>query len=336
MKTKKALITGITGQDGSYMAEYLLSLGYEVHGIVRRCSIDNLLRVNHILDRLVLHQGDLIEHRFVENLIRLNQYDIVYNFAAQSHVHTSFNIPSYTWLVNYDSADNIMSAINKFSRHTKFYQASTSEMFGNSPAPQGLNSSFDPQSPYAESKLKTHEMICNRRDVNGIFAVSGILFNHESPRRGTDFVTRKITKAVGEFFLNSRSIKKPLKLGNIDACRDWGFAAEYVKEIHAHMDKSYPEDFVLGTGETHSVREFLAEAFRVVGIDKWERYVEYNDDAFTRPREVNILQANISRKPVVDFSTLVMLMVTHDCNLIAPLWWENSDFYGVFAWRVSE
>ena len=320
---KKALITGITGQDGSYLAELLLSQGYEVHGLIRRASTFNTKRIDHIYRdphgnggdvRLYLHYGDLAG---TGNLVDLNYEvspDEVYNLAAQSHVRVSFDLPEYTGDVTGLGTMRILEAIRRSGISTRFYQASSSEMFGSASPPQNEDTPFQPQSPYAAAKLYSYWVTRNYREAYGIFACNGILFNHESPRRGETFVTRKITRALAAILAGSQKV---LYLGNLDSRRDWGYAPDYVAAMWKMLQLDEPGDFVVGTGEAHSPREFLDEAFGYVGLD-WEDYVEI-DPRYYRPTEVDYLLADASKasrvigwQPRVYFRDLVRVMVDAD------------------------
>ena len=331
---KKAIIFGITGQDGSYLAELLLAKGYEVVGITRRVSVPTLDRINHILQKIKIIEGDITDAFSVSNVIKEEEPDEIYNLAAQSHVGTSFKQPSLTWDVTAGGVLNILEAIRYSGRKDdiKFYQASSSEMFGkNYNLREGLaemikyqdeKTPFMPQSPYAIAKLAAHHLVRNYRDSYGIFACSGILFNHESERRGEKFVTRKITKWIGEFkkwamdcgyvsasfdgddiCCNDSRFPK-LRLGNLDAKRDWGHAEDYVRAMWDMMQHTSPNDYVVATGETHSVREFLQIAFSHIGITDWEEYVVI-DPEFYRPAEVDyLLGIPAKAKPDRDWETL--------------------------------
>ncbi len=324
---QKALITGITGQDGSYLAELLLSKGYEVHGIIRRSSTFNTERIDHLYQdphvngrTLFLHYGDMGDS---SNLIRL-VYEIapdeIYNLAAQSHVRVSFDSPEFTGDVDALGAMRLLEAIHLTGRagKTRFYQASTSELFGLvQEVPQKETTPFYPRSPYAVAKLYAYWAVRNYREAYGMFASNGILFNHESPRRGETFVTRKITRAVGRIKVG---LQEKLYMGNIDAQRDWGFAGDYVEGMWRILQHGRPDDFVLATGEMHSVREFLAMAFSEVGLD-WEKYVEY-DARYVRPTEVDQLLGDATKarealgwEPKVRFPELVKMMVAADLRL---------------------
>ena len=324
---KKALITGITGQDGSYLAELLLSKGYEVHGLIRRASTFNTNRIEHLYQdphisgrTLFLHYGDMADS---SNLIRL-VYEIapdeIYNLAAQSHVRVSFDSPEFTGDVDALGAMRLLEAIHLtgLERKTRFYQASTSELFGLvQEVPQRETTPFYPRSPYAVAKLYAYWAVRNYREAYGLFASNGILFNHESPRRGETFVTRKITRAVGRIKMG---LQDRLYMGNVDALRDWGFAGDYVEGMWRILQHERPDEFVLATGEMHSVKEFLAAAFGRVGLD-WEKYVEC-DRRYLRPTEVDQLLGDASKarrelgwEPKVKFGELVAMMVDADLEL---------------------
>jgi GDPmannose 4,6-dehydratase len=281
-----ALITGITGQDGSYLAELLLDKGYEVHGLVRRSSMLARTRIDHLHanDRLSLHYGDLTDGVSLVNLVREIRPDEVYNLGAMSHVRVSFEMPDYTASTNAIGTLRLLEAIRAARLECRFYQASTSEMFGLTPPPQDEESKFHPRSPYGSSKLQAHWVTINYREAYDLFAVSGILFNHESPRRGENFVTRKITKAVAAI---EAGVEDHVTLGNLSAIRDWGYAPEYVEGMWQMLQQDEPEDFVLATGEGHSVEEFCEASFSHVGLD-WREHVRF-DESFTRPAEVNAL-----------------------------------------------
>ena len=318
---KKALITGVTGQDGSYLAELLIDKGYEVHGIIRRASTFNTDRIDHIYQdpheedvRLRLHYGDMTDGSQVARLLRTIEPDEVYNLAAQSHVAVSFQQPEYTGDVDGLGAIRILEAIRDSGIETRYYQAGTSEMFGDSPPPQSEETPFRPRSPYAAAKLYAHWVTCNYREAYGIHASNGILFNHESERRGETFVTRKITRAVARIVAG---IDKNVFLGNLDARRDWGHAKDYVRAMWMMLQRDEPGDLVIGTGESHSVRDFAERAFAHVGLD-WEPFVEF-DPSYLRPTEVEFLQSDPSRakeelgwKPEVTFEQLVQRMLESD------------------------
>ncbi|MCX7858361.1 MAG: GDP-mannose 4,6-dehydratase, partial [Deltaproteobacteria bacterium] len=271
----KALITGITGQDGSYLAEYLLSKGYEVHGLIRRASTFNTSRIDHIYvdphipgARLFLHYGDLSDSGELTELIYNIRPDEVYNLAAQSHVRVSFDMPEYTGDITALGTTRLLEAIRRSGIKTRFYQASSSEMFGASPPPQNEKTPFFPRSPYAAAKVYAYFMTVNYREAYGLFACNGILFNHESPRRGETFVSRKITRAIAHILAGKQ---KKLYLGNLNAKRDWGFAPEYVEMMYLMLKQDNPDDYVVGTGESHSVREFVEKALLYAGIEiEWK------------------------------------------------------------------
>lgn len=319
---KKALITGITGQDGSYLTELLLSKNYEVHGIIRRSSSINTYRIDHLYNdqniynkSLFLHYGDLSDGSSLYRLIEKIAPDEIYNLAAQSHVKVSFDIPEYSSDIDAIGTCRLLEAIRETRISTKFYQASSSEMFGLvQSVPQNEKTPFYPRSPYACSKLYSHWLTVNYRESYNLFACSGILFNHESPRRGKTFVTRKITSGIAQIL--AKKIDK-IYLGNLDAKRDWGYALDYVEAMWLMLQQSSPEDFVIATGETHSVREFLEEAFNYVNLD-WQKYVEI-DSRYFRPAEVDLLIGDASKAkrelnwtPKVKFKELVKMMVDAD------------------------
>ncbi len=318
---KKALITGITGQDGSYLAELLLDKGYEVHGMIRRASSFNTSRINHIYQdqhvrnaKLFLHYGDLSDSSVINQLIKTIRPDEVYNIGAQSHVMVSFENPEYTADVTGLGALRILDAIRESGVNSKFYQASSSEMFGGSPPPQNENTPLHPRSPYASAKTYAYWVTVNYRESYGIFACNGILFNHESPRRGETFVTRKITRAIASILAGEQD---KLYMGNLDAKRDWGYAPDYVEAMWLMMQQEKPDDFVIATGETHTIKEFLTEAFNLVGLD-WKKYVEI-DPRYFRPAEVNVLLGDASKakkilkwQPKTTFKELVRVMVESD------------------------
>ena len=318
---KKALITGITGQDGSYLTELLLSKGYHVWGIIRRSSSFNTGRIDHIYQdphdnapKLKLLHGDLNDASSLNRIIRTVEPDEIYNLGAQSHVRVSFDIPEYTGEVTGLGTTRLLEAIRESGIQTRFYNASSSEMFGSAPAPQNEQTPFWPRSPYAAAKVYAHWMTVNYREGYGIFACNGILFNHESPRRGETFVTRKITMAVARIKLGKQ---KKVFLGNLDARRDWGFAGDYVEAMWTMMQQEKPDDYVIATGETYSVRDFLEEAFGYAGLN-WQDHVEI-DPRYFRPTEVDLLQGDASKarkqldwKPRVGFKALVHMMVDAD------------------------
>ncbi len=318
---KKALITGVTGQDGSYLAELLLSKGYEVHGIIRRASTFNTGRIGHIYvdphskgAKLFLHYGDISDAEQINNIIFNIKPDEVYHLAAQSHVRVSFDIPEYTGNITALGTTRILEAIRRSGRKIKFYQASSSEMFGSAPSPQSETTQFQPQSPYACAKLYSYWLTKNYRDGYNMFACNGILFNHESPRRGETFVSRKITRAVVNILAGKQD---KLYLGNLKAKRDFGYAPEYVEMMWSILQQHKPDDYVIGTGESHSVKELVEEAFSYVGL-KWKKYVEI-DQRYFRPTEVNNLIADIKKvkkvfkwQPKVNFHDLVKIMIDAD------------------------
>ena len=297
MKTKTAFITGVTGQDGSYLAELLLSKGYEVHGLIRRSSSFNTSRIDHIYQdshdlnpKLFLHYGDLIDGVGLSNLIREIEPDEVYNLGAQSHVQVSFSMPQYTGQVDAVGAVGLLEAIRSAEVNTRFYQASTSELFGCTPPPQNEDSFFRPRSPYAAAKLMAYWCTVNYREGYGMHATNGILFNHESPRRGETFVTRKITRAVAAIASGS---KKRLFLGNLDAVRDWGYAKEYVESMWMMLQKDQPTDYVIATGIGATVRDFAEAAFARAGLN-WQDHIEV-DQKYFRPTEVDALVGDASK-----------------------------------------
>jgi len=318
---KRALITGITGQDGSYLTEFLLEKGYEVHGLMRRASSFNTHRIDHLLRepslkevRLFTYYGDLSDSGSLVNLIRNLEPDEIYHLGAQTHVKVSFEIPEYTADATSMGTVRILEAIRASKVKTRFYQASSSEMFGSAPPPQSERGPFHPRSPYAVSKLFAHWMAVNYREAYGLSASSGILFNHESPRRGENFVTRKVTRAVARI---KAGIQDSLHLGNLDAKRDWGYAPEYVEAMWLMLQQEAPDDFVIATGEAHSVREFCELAFGLVGLD-WERYVVV-DPTYFRPADVDILLGDPSKarrvlgwEPRTKFKELVRIMLEAD------------------------
>jgi len=323
---KKALITGITGQDGSYLAELLLSQGYEVHGLIRRASSFNTGRVDHIYRdphhqngvMLQLHYGDIGNSGNLIELIYQLQPEEIYHLAAQSHVRVSFDLPEYTGDVTGLGTLRILEAVRKSGIHTRFYQASSSEMYGSSKPPQNEQTPFQPQSPYAAAKVYAFWITRNYRQGYDLFASNGILFNHESPRRGETFVTRKITRALAAILAGKQDT---IYLGNLEARRDWGYAADYVAAMWKILQCDHADDYVIGTGQAHSVREFLDEAFGYVNLD-WHDYVKI-DSRYFRPTEVDFLQADYSKarneidwEPRVFFRDLVRIMVDADMELL--------------------
>ncbi len=321
---KKALITGITGQDGSYLAELLLSQGYEVHGLIRRASTFNTHRIDHIYQdphvnngHFRLHYGDISGSGNLIDIIYDTRPDEIYHLAAQSHVRVSFDMPEYTGDVTGLGTIRILEAMRRSGVESRFYQASSSEMFGSAAPPQSETTPFQPQSPYAAAKVYAYWVTRNYREAYGMFACNGILFNHESPRRGETFVTRKITRALAAIMAGKQDF---LYLGNLDAKRDWGYAADYVAAMWKMLQQETACDYVIGTGEAHSVRDFLDEAFGYVGLD-WHDYVRI-DPRYFRPTEVDYLLAdprqaieNLGWEPRVRFSDLVRVMVDADLEL---------------------
>ncbi|TSC76375.1 MAG: GDP-mannose 4,6-dehydratase [Parcubacteria group bacterium Gr01-1014_33] len=324
-KKKRAFITGITGQDGSYLADFLLDKGYEVHGLVRRSSTLNRERLEHLTQTdgenprqgIILHYGDLTDASMLGRLIeKINPHE-VYNLGAQSHVGISFEMPVYTTEVVAMGTLKLLEAIRSTGIPTRFYQASSSEMFGNAPAPQSEETPFDPASPYGVAKVAAYNFTKNYREGHGMFAVNGILFNHESPRRGENFVTRKITLSIAQILAGK---KQKIVLGNLDACRDWGYAPEYVEAMWRMMQQDQPDDYVIATGETHSVREFLENAFHMAGISDWQQFLEI-DSRYHRPREVHLLVGDAAKakkelrwEPKVKFQELIHIMLSSDCT----------------------
>jgi GDPmannose 4,6-dehydratase len=348
----RALVTGITGQDGSYLAEFLLSKGYEVHGLIRRASTFNTGRIDHIYTdphspgaRLFLHYGDLTDAGQMANIIYNIRPSEIYHLAAQSHVRVSFDMPEYTGETTGMGTTRLLEAIRRSGITTKYYQASSSEMFGDAPPPQSETTPFRPRSPYAAAKLYAYWMTANYREGYGLFACNGILFNHESPRRGETFVTRKISRGVANILVGTQ---KRLYLGNMDAKRDWGFAPEYVEMMWLMLQQHAPDDYVVGTGESHSVREFVELAFRYMGIEiewrgkgakekgiarsvdsAWSGTVSPGstlieiDPRYYRPTEVAHLHADITKarqklqwEPRVTFQELAKIMVDYDAKLV--------------------
>ncbi len=324
---KRALVTGITGQDGSYLAELLLAKGYEVHGVVRRSSSFNTERIDHLYvdphienARLRLHYGDLNDASSLHSIVAEVKPDEVYNLGAQSHVRVSFDIPEYTAEITALGAVRLLEAIRKLGVHCRFYQASSSELYGKVvETPQKETTPFHPRSPYAVAKAYSFYITQNYREAYGMFACNGILFNHESERRGETFVTRKITRAVGRI---KHGLQQELYLGNLDAKRDWGHAADYVEAMWLMLQQSEPDDYVVGTGETYAVREFAEKAFAHVGLD----YLDFVkiDPRYFRPAEVDLLLADPSKakaklgwQPKVGFDELVRRMVESDLELAA-------------------
>jgi len=332
-KRRRALIVGITGQDGSYLTEFLIGKNYEVYGLIRRSSSFNTQRVDHLYQdphernvRLKLIYGDLNDASSLNRIMKTVKPDEVYNLGAQSHVKVSFEIPEYTAEVTAVGTTRLLEAIRDSGIKTKFYQASSSEMFGNiKESPQNEKTPFYPRSPYAAAKVYAHWMTVNYREAYNMYACSGILFNHESPRRGETFVTRKITMALARI---KHGVQEKLYLGNLDAKRDWGFAGDYVEAMWLMLQQDEPDDYVVSTGKTHSVKEFLQEAFGYAGLD-WKKYVEI-DKRYFRPTEVDSLLGDSSKarkklkwKPKVGFKGLVRMMVDADVGLV------RKELYGV-------
>ncbi|NTW76681.1 MAG: GDP-mannose 4,6-dehydratase [Syntrophaceae bacterium] len=321
---KKALITGITGQDGSYLAELLLSKGYTVHGLIRRSSSFNTGRIDHLYRdfhdpeaRIFLHYGDLSVSAQIVDLLHSIAPDEIYHLGAQSHVRVSFDMPEYTGDITGLGTLRILEAIHKTGIKTKFYQASSSEMFGAAPPPQKEDTPFQPQSPYAAAKVYSYYVVQNYRKAYNLFATNGILFNHESPRRGETFVTRKVTRAATQIKLG---LKDKLYLGNLEAKRDWGFAGDYVEAMWLMLQQEKPDDYVIATGETHSVREFVERVFSKLDLD-YKKHVEV-DPQYFRPTEVDVLLGDSSKarkmlgwNPKVSFDRLIDMMISADLEL---------------------
>jgi len=316
--TKKALITGITGQDGSYLAEFLLGKGYEVYGMVRRSSTINYERISHIQDRVKLMQGDLLDQNSLIQALRISEPDEVYNLGAQSFVPTSWNQPVLTGEFTALGVTRMLEAIRTVNPKIRFYQASSSEMFGKiTETPQNEKTPFYPRSPYGVAKVYGHWITVNYRESYGIFCCSGILFNHESPRRGLEFVSRKVTSAAAKIKLG---LQKELRMGNLDARRDWGFAGDYVEAMWLMLQQKEPEDYVVGTGISHSVKDLIKVAFDHVGLD-WEEYV-VSDPKLFRPAEVDYLlgdprkaKSKLGWQPKVTFEELIRMMVDADLQI---------------------
>ncbi len=340
---RRALITGITGQDGSYLTEFLLEKGYEVHGVIRRSSSFNTGRIDHLYEdphatsrHMILHYGDMNDASSLNRILRIVQPDEIYNLAAQSHVKVSFDTPEYTSEIDALGALRLLEAIRELNLRPRIYQASSSEMYGSSPAPQNEDTPFQPRSPYAIAKLYAYWATVNYREAYDLFAVNGVLFNHESPRRGETFVTRKITRAVGRIRHN---LQDRLYLGNLDSLRDWGFARDYVEAMWLMLQHHTPQDYVIATGESHSVREFCELAFARAGFTlQWEgegtsergidgptgRVLIEVDPRYFRPTEVDDLRGDASRArndlgwtPRTSFADLVAMMVDADMTLAA-------------------
>jgi GDPmannose 4,6-dehydratase len=328
LTAKRALVTGITGQDGSYLTELLLSKGYDVHGLIRRASLFNTDRIDHLYHdphqvgaKLTLHHGDLTDGTGLRRVLEAVDPDEVYNLGAQSHVKVSFDIPEYTAEVDAIGTLRLIEAVRDHALHRgramRLYQAGSSEMFGAAPPPQNERTPFYPRSPYGVSKLAAHWFAVNYREAHGLFVCNGILFNHESPRRGETFASRKVTRAVGRI---KEGLQDKLYLGNLEARRDWGFAGDYVEAMWLMLQQAEPDDYVVATGEAHSVRELVEQAFAAAGLD-WQRHVEI-DPRYLRPTEVDSLCGDASKaravlgwQPRVGFAALVEMMVAHDIEL---------------------
>ena len=316
---KTALVTGVTGQDGSYLADHLLEHGYRVFGLVRHTSSPNYWRMSHLEDRIEIVNGDLLDQNSLINAVAKSEADEVYNLAAQSFVPASFTQPVMTGEFTALGVTRMLEAIRVVNPKIRFYQASSSEMFGKAQSvPQDEDTKFHPRSPYGVAKLYGHWITVNFRESYGLYAVSGILFNHESPRRGTEFVTRKISLGVARI---AAGIQKEIRLGNLDARRDWGYTGDFVQAMRLMLEQPEPRDYVIGTGETHTVQEFVELAFSIAGLD-WKKHVVV-DPKLVRPAEVDILIANPTRareelgwKPTVSFDQLVRMMVESDLELV--------------------
>ena len=324
--SKKAIITGVTGQDGSYLAECLFSLGYEVHGIIRRTSTFNTSRIDHLFQdphvpgvKFFLHHGDLTDTGNIAKLINQIKPDEVYHLGAQSHVRVSFDMPEYTANTDALGTLRILEAIKNSALPIKFYNAASSEMFGASLPPQNEQTAFHPRSPYAVSKVFSYHITKNYQEAYNIFACNGILFNHESPRRGETFVTRKITRAIARI---KAGLDKKIYMGNLEAKRDWGFAPEFVESIYSILQQEKPDDYVVATGEVHSIKEFLEEAFQYSGLGDWQPYVEI-DPIYFRPAETDLLMGDATRakekfgwQPKIKFKELARIMVDADLRAL--------------------
>jgi GDPmannose 4,6-dehydratase len=324
--TRTALITGINGQDGSYLAELLLAKGYEVHGVVRRSSSMNRSRIDHLHHsnpnhpegaRFLLHYGDMTDSGGLNRLVKTVRPDEIYNLAAQSHVQISFDQPEYTGDVDGLGAMRLLEAIRTSGVPTRFYQASTSEMFGLSPPPQSETTPFQPRSPYAAAKLYAHWITVNYREAHGLYACGGILFNHESPRRGENFVTRKVTRGIAQILAGKSNT---LRLGNLDSSRDWGHAQDYVEAMWLMLQEDEADDYVIATGVMRSVREFVEAAFSAAGLD-WHKYV-VRDEAYLRPADVDALRGDASKakrklgwEPKTSFDEMIHEMLDYDLKL---------------------
>ena len=320
MAQKRALITGITGQDGSYLAEFLLSKNYKVFGLTRRTSTPNYERIKHIQDQIELIPGDLLDQQSLTTAIEISKPDEIYNLAAQSFVATSWSQPVLTGEFTALGVTRMLEATRQLAPGAKFYQASSSEMLGQAAhSVQTENTPFHPRSPYGVAKVYGHWITINYRESYNLFAVSGILFNHESPRRGLEFVTRKISHQVAKIHLKQAD---NLVLGNLSARRDWGFAGDYVRAMWLMLQQNEPDDYVIATGENHSVEDFVVEAFKVIGIQNWKKYVKISKE-FMRPAEVDFLIGDFAKakkvlgwKPSVSFPELVKIMVDNDIRLL--------------------
>jgi len=320
MAQKRALITGITGQDGSYLAEFLLSKNYKVFGLTRRTSTPNYERIKHIEDQIELIPGDLLDQQSVTSAVSYSKPDEIYNLAAQSFVATSWSQPVLTGEFTALGVTRVLEAVRQVKPDARFYQASSSEMFGKvRQTPQNENTPFHPRSPYGVAKVYGHWITINYRESYGLYNVSGILFNHESPRRGLEFVTRKISHSVAKIYLK---LADHLILGNLNAKRDWGFAGDYVCAMWMMLQQAKADDYVIATGVNHSVAQFCEEAFKVIGITNWKKYVKISKDFF-RPAEVDFLVGDAARarkilgwKPTVTFGELVKMMVKADIELL--------------------
>ena len=323
---KTALITGITGQDGSYLAEFLLKKNYIVHGLIRRSSSFNIERIKHLLnyphrdERLFLHYGDLSDSASINSIFAKIEPDEIYNLGAQSHVRVSFDIPEYTADVTGLGTLRMLEAMRRYAPKAKFYQASSSEMFGNvKETPQNESTPFNAQSPYGIAKVFAHETAGRYRDAYGLFICRGILFNHESPRRGENFVTKKIVQGIARI---KAGLQDKLYLGNLNSKRDWGYAPEYVEVMWLMLQQEKPNDFVIATGETHTIKEFVEVAFKRAGIKNWQKYIDI-DERYYRPNEVNLLQGDAGKakkilgwRPKTKFTALVNLMMDYELKNI--------------------
>jgi GDPmannose 4,6-dehydratase len=346
-KRKKALITGITGQDGSYLADFLLSEGYEVHGIVRRSSSFNRSRIDHLYvdphlpdAQFFLHYGDLADSEQLTEIIYNIKPHEIYHLASQSHVRVSFDLSEYTGDITGLGTTRLLEAVRRSGIQTRFYQASSSEMFGSAPAPQNENTPFHPRSPYAAAKVYAYWMVRNYREGYNLFACNGILFNHESPRRGETFVTRKITRGIAHILADR---EKYIYLGNLSAKRDWGYAPEYVEVMWKMLQQDAPDDYVVGTGEAHSVEEFVDEAFKYVNLDRHKHLII--ESAYFRPTEVPELRADADKAreklgwvPRISFKDLVKIMVDADLEMLgldSPGQGKRTALEKGFQWKAQ-